>query len=218
MNIEWMAHACFKVTLDSGKVIVFDPYDESVGYKSQTIAADIVLVSHNHKEHACLKNITGNYKLINEEGSFDVDGVKIEGIASVGEKTTGEDKGANRLYKVTAEGITLLHMGDIGHIPDDEFIEKLGHIDILFIPVGGRYTIDGQEALEICKKIDPNIIIPMHYKTLFLELDLDTVFPFTDAAGTLFDRSHLVSSNFDITASSLKKRNRIIVMESSMEE
>lgn len=218
MRIEWMAHACFKVTLDSGKVIVFDPYDESVGYKSAKIDADIVLISHNHRDHACLKNICGDYRLINSEGDFEVDGVKIRGIKSVGEKTDGDDKGTNRVYKVEAESIKLLHLGDIGHIPDEDFVRQVGDVDIMFVPVGGRYTVDGKEALEICKMFDPNLIIPMHYKTLFLELDLDTVFPFTDAAGTLYDRSHIVNSSFEITASNLKKRTRIIVMEASMEE
>lgn len=218
MKIEWMAHSCFKVTLNDGKIIVFDPYDESVGYNAKKIDADIVTISHNHKDHSCLENITGEYVLINKAGSFEVDGIKITGIETNGEKTIGEEKGINRIYKIEAEGITMLHMGDICHIPQDDFITKLGKIDILFIPVGGKYTIDGKQAFEICKMIDANITIPMHYKTIFLELDLDTVFPFTDAAKKVFDRSHIAGSSFEIDAANLKKRNRIIVLDAAMDE
>ena len=69
----------------------------------------------------------------------------------------------------------------------------------------------------MAKRIEPNLIIPMHYKTLFLELKLDTVYPFTDAAKGYFDRSRLGTSSFSITADTLKKRSRIIIMESSLE-
>lgn len=216
MNIEWMAHSCFKVTLENGKVIVFDPYDESVGYRAAMITADIAVVSHSHKNHACLKNIVGNYTLVHEAKEYDINGVKITGYTLPGEdeKLTT----TNKIYKVEAEGVTLLHMGDIDKVPSEEFLKSLGDIDVLFIPVGGRFTINGEQAAEICKAMEPNIIIPMHYKTLFLGLDLDTVYPFTDAAGRYFDRSHLVKTSFDITASNLKKRSRIIVMEASMDQ
>ena len=218
MKIEWMAHSCFKVTLDNGKVIVFDPYDESVGYKSERIQADLVVVSHDHKDHSCLNNIEGDFTLINKAGNFDVDGIKVTGIETSGEKTIGNETGINRMYKVTAEGINLLHLGDIGNVPEEDIFKELGEIHILFVPVGGKYTVDGKEAVEICKMVDANIMIPMHYKTLFLELDLDTVFPFTDAAKKIFDRSHTASSCFEINAANLKKRSRIIVLDAAMDE
>jgi len=62
------------------------------------------------------------------------------------------------------DGVRLLHLGDLGHKLTDEEIKEIGSIDILFIPVGGTYTIDAKTATEVCKQIGPSIIIPMHFK------------------------------------------------------
>ena len=198
--------------------MIFDPFDDSIGYTRLQSMADIVFVSHDHKDHSCLKHIEGDFTLINKQGDFTVDGVEIKGIKTFHDKTCGSDKGENITYRVKAEDVTLLHLGDLGHIPTDEYFEQVGKVDVLFVPVGGTYTLNGAEAFEVAKRIEPNLIIPMHYKTLFLELHLDTVYSFTDAAKGYFDRSRQGSSTFSITADSLKKRSRIVVMESSLEE
>ena len=79
------------------------------------------------------------------------------------------------MYKFTIDDITLLHAGDLGHMIDDKLIESLGEIDILFIPVGGTYTLDAVIALEVIKKIKPKIAVPMHYKIEGLSLPIATV-------------------------------------------
>lgn len=217
MIIEWIAHSCFKVRLQSGTELLFDPFDESIGYSCVNTTADIVFVSHNHADHNYIKNIKGDYTLVNTPGAQQIGPVNILGIPTFHDKCQGAERGNNIAFRVEAEGLTLLHMGDIGHLPDEDFYEAIGNVDILFIPVGGLYTIDADEALAICKRIDPNLIIPMHYKTLFLEMDVDSVYRFTDAAGRYFDRSRLGSNSFEITADNKKKRTRIIVMENSLD-
>ena len=217
MTIEWIAHSCFKIRLESGREIVFDPFEDSIGYTRVDTTADIVLVSHDHYDHNCLDQIKGEYTLVNTPENRDLEGVVVEGFKTFHDKTHGIDRGENICFRVQAEGLTLLHMGDIGEVPSEEFFAEIGNIDILMIPVGGVYTIDANEAVEICKRIDPNIIIPMHYKTQRLRLDVDTVFRFTEAAGRYFDRSRLGGSSFRLTADDKKKRTRIMIMESSLE-
>ena len=217
MKIQWIAHSCFKVYLESGKTLLFDPFDDSIGYTREDTQADVVLVSHGHYDHSSLAHIKEGYQLINTPGTFEVDSIKIEGLPCYHDKEEGKKRGENIIFKVQAEGLTLVHLGDLGHIPSEELYEKIGQVDILFIPVGGFYTIDAQEALTICKRLEPNIIIPMHYKTLFLNLDLAPVYNFTDAAGSYFDRSRLGSNSFEITAANKKKRSRIVVMENSLD-
>ena len=104
-------------------------------------------------------------------------------------------------------------MGDLGCIPDDAFFEKLGSIDILMIPVGGNYTIDACEALAICERIGPNIIIPMHFKTPDSKLDIAPLHEFLEAVGREYDVSHHGKCYLDIDKVSLKKRTRVVVME-----
>jgi len=73
------------------------------------------------------------------------------------------------------DSYSLCHLGDLGHKLSNNDIEAIGDVDILFIPVGGNYTIDGKEASELTKKINPKIVIPMHYKTSKVSLPLDGV-------------------------------------------
>ncbi len=215
MNIKWYAHSCFLLTLKNGMRILFDPFDAHVGYTLPEISTDILLVSHAHSDHNYTSTVTGDYKLIDGAGDFECAGVKITAIAQFHDKSAGKERGSVLTFKIYAEGITLLHMGDIGHVPDDDYFEKLGNVDILLVPVGGIYTIDPKEALEICKKIEPNIIVPMHYKTPGLTYDLMSVFSFTNEARSYFDLSKLGDDEFDITSDNLKKRSRIIVMQNS---
>ncbi|MBQ9942399.1 MAG: MBL fold metallo-hydrolase [Christensenellaceae bacterium] len=217
MKVQWIAHSCFKVYLASGKTILFDPFGDTVGYVRETTSADYVLISHDHHDHNSLEHIEEGYKLINTPGVVEEDGIRIEGIEVWHDEVQGAKRGKNIMFKVSAEGLNLLHMGDIGHVLSDEMVEKLGKIDMLFIPVGGTYTVDAQGALTICKQLEPNIIVPMHYKTLFLTLPIDPVFNFTDAAGSYFDRSRLGSNSFELTAAGKKKRSRIIIMENSLD-
>lgn len=214
MKIEWMAHSCFKVTLENGKVIVFDPFDESIGYTRSDTAVDYVFISHDHKDHSCLDHLQGDYKVFRDGETVENDDISAIGI----ETLHGDNKGKNMTYRVTADGISLLHLGDLGDIPGEDYFEKLGHIDIMFVPVGGHSTLDAEKAFEVCKKVEPNLIIPMHFKTMFLELDLDPVFNFTDITKEYFDRSYLGASSFSITAATLKKRSRIMVMQCELED
>ena len=82
------------------------------------------------------------------------------------------ERGLNTIYVIRMEGITLCHLGDFGQESlEDEQVELIGGVDILFVPVGGKYTIDGKQAVSIVKQIEPKIIIPMHYKISGLSIE-----------------------------------------------
>lgn len=217
MIVEYIAHSCFKVTLEkSEKTIVFDPFGEEIGYKMPHMHADYVVCSHEHYDHNNTDALAGSVVLDAKKG-FKCNDFSIEGIETVHDAEGGKLRGMNTAIILRAEGLTLMHMGDIGCIPDEEFFERAGKIDVLMIPVGGIYTIDAEQAVEICKIMEPNIIIPMHYKTLFLEIDVDSIYKFTDAAKGYFDRAHCAST-YQIRADNLKKRSRILVMNYAAEE
>jgi L-ascorbate metabolism protein UlaG (beta-lactamase superfamily) len=78
------------------------------------------------------------------------------------------------------DGIRFCHCGDLGHILTDEQVKTLGAIDILFIPVGGVFTIDGKEARELVSKLKPRIAVPMHFRVGGLSISIQTVEPFLE--------------------------------------
>lgn len=164
LNIKWFGHSMWKIRNDEITIIT-DPFMD-IGYKMpENETADILLSSHDHFDHNNYLLIKGNPEILKSAGNFNIKGVEITMIPTWHDETKGKERGENLLMKFVISGKTLLHGGDLGHLPSDEIFNKLGKIDVLFIPVGGFFTIDADTARTIVEKINPGIVFPMHYKT-----------------------------------------------------
>ncbi len=182
MNISYFGHSCFKIEEKingENVVVVTDPFDKEVGLKVPNVEADIVTVSHEHSDHNNVSALRKNPFVINCAGEFDVKGVIVEGINSL----HGGDKGNNIIFRIDVEGVSLAHLGDLGDILDNKQLEKLGGVDILFVPVGGKYTLDAKKAVEVISQIEPRIVVPMHYKTKDSKIDIDGLDKFIKEIG-----------------------------------
>ena len=155
IKITHLAHAGFLIENDKEKLIV-DPADNSFGYEYKNEVVNYLLVSHGHFDH----NNTENIKVEENTGSF-----IISKIDSYHDKEQGALRGINVIHVIETENNRICHLGDLGTILNDEQIKLIGNIDILLIPVGGFYTIDYKEAIEVINQLNPNTIIPMHYIT-----------------------------------------------------
>lgn len=165
MEIKYLGHASFLLRTKTGKVIT-DPFDPKVvGLKYPKQEADIVTISHQHQDHNYLQGTSEGTLVLDWPGEFEKNSIRIFGFQSYHDKEKGAQRGENILYKIDTEDMSVLHCGDLGLIPDDNFIDKLGDVDVLMIPVGGFYTIDAAEAVKVIHKIEPSIVIPMHYQT-----------------------------------------------------
>lgn len=162
MEIKYIAHSCFVIKTKTASIVT-DPFSAEIGIKFPKLEADIVTVSHAHSDHDKVSNIDGTPMIFDWPGEFEVKGVSILGISSFHDGEKGAKRGSNVMYKFTAEGLNILHCGDLGHLLDDKTLEDIGPVDILFIPTGGIYTVDPTQAASIARRIDPYIIIPMHY-------------------------------------------------------
>lgn len=178
MNIQYYGHSCFKITTKpAGRatedvVIFMDPFNKSIGLRPPHGQADIVFVSHYHYDHDNVSALKGDPIVVDTPGEYSIKGVNTVGIDTFHDKKEGAERGRNTVFVLESENIRLCHMGDLGTDLDSKQLEKIGHIDILFIPVGGKYTIDGKEAARIARKIEPAIVIPIHYKVPELKIDL----------------------------------------------
>jgi len=162
----------------TGKTIVTDPFS-NIGYEMPKTYADVVTLSHRHKDHSAHKSVGGNPLIIEKEGCYEIDGVKITGIKAYHDNEQGKERGSVIIYKFRMDGLEICHLGDIGQTLDLELLEQILPVNILLIPVGGRYTIDAEQAKEYVDKIMPEIVIPMHYKTKSSTIDVDKVTEFT---------------------------------------
>ncbi len=182
MDITWLGHSCFRI---KGKevIIVTDPCHPSLGYSLGKIQADIVTLSHSHPGHCYTDTITGEFRLIKGPGEYELKGTFITGDWSWHDASQGEKLGRNTIYLLELDGMTLCHLGDIGHLPASELIEDIGEIEVLFVPVGGVSTIGGSAAAELVRRLTPKFVIPMHYKTAALVKDLEPVDKFLKELG-----------------------------------
>lgn len=162
MEIKYLGHASFLIKTKSADLVI-DPFGPSSGLKFPKIKADIVLVSHNHDDHNYVKGIEGDPVVFDWPGEYDCRGVALRGFSTFHDGAHGAERGTNVMFKLTAEQMSVLHCGDLGHMLDDKLIDEIGNVDILCIPVGGYYTIDHQVALQLTKKIDPALVLPMHF-------------------------------------------------------
>lgn len=162
--ISYLGHSCFRIQ-GAGVTVVTDPFSSSIGFAMPQTSADIVTISHEHEDHNYLAGIKGDPFVIREVGEYEIKGVEILGIPSFHDDVKGQKRGENIIYSFHLNGFFLVHLGDLGCKLAPEEVERLGEVDILFVPVGGFYTIDASLAWQVVGQLNPRIIVPMHYKT-----------------------------------------------------
>jgi len=208
MEIKWLGHSCFLIK-GKERTIITDPYHPSLGYSLGEPKADIVTLSHFHPGHSYIEGVANNPKQIKSPGEYEIGGTFITGIATFHDSAKGEIRGKNTIYLIEMDGITLCHLGDLGHSLTSQVIEELGVVDVLFSPAGEISTISVDTAVETIKQLNPHIVIPMHYKTDAIARNLEPVDKFLDKMGI-----HRVepTPKLSITQSSLPASTQVVVL------
>lgn len=215
MDITYLGHSCFRI-VGGDLSVVIDPYDPKIGMKLTSVTAQIVLVSHDHGDHNYIKGVQGYRKVIDGPGEYEIGGVSFIGIHTYHDGTKGAERGGNIVFVIEIDGFRICHLGDLGHKLSEKQISNIGEIDILMVPVGGFYTIDSGEALEVVRSIEPRIIIPMHYKTKDRPQSdkLEPVKTFVSAIGLTPEETNKIS----LKAGSLApEEQRLVVMRRKKE-
>jgi len=218
MNIIFHGQSCFEIQVKSeakegDAIIAIDPFGESVGLKAPKIKADILLITHNHPDHNNKKAVSGeDLFIIETPGEYERKGIYVKGILAFHDQKEGEERGDIVIYKIEAEGITLCHLGDLGQKElTSEQIEEIGEVDILFLPVGGVYSLDAKQAAEVVSQIEPRVVIPMHYKLPGGMKELDGVDKFLKQMG---QESIAPEKKFKATAKTLPvEETKVVVLE-----
>ncbi len=209
MKIVWIGHSSFQIKSDS--ILVMDPYSPKIGELPHRLSANVVTVSHQHFDHNYIEGVSGNPQIIDEPGEFSTKGFEIKGIKTFHDNEGGAKRGENIIFCISTEGLTLCHLGDLGHILTPEQIQEIGSVDILMIPVGGYYTIGANEALQVVHQINPKIVFPMHFmpKNSSLQLQIEGVEKFNELIGW-----DVIEQNgeFEITKPNLDAMNQKIII------
>jgi len=170
MRIEWIGHACFFITSETGISIVTDPYEtgfqDIMSYNPVNIRADIVTVSHEHGDHNHVQAVSGNPQVVRGTGLQTIKGQQFKGIHSFHDAVEGAQRGPNTIFTFMVDGIKTAHLGDLGHPLQPETLTELEGIDVLLAPTGGPgATMELLEVMDLWEQLKPSIVIPMHFKT-----------------------------------------------------
>ena len=167
MKIKWLGHACFLINSGGGLRVITDPYAVGGGIDYSPIKeiADVVVVSHDHGDHNNVSAVQGKPEVVKGSGTKIAKGIRFKGVATSHDASQGQQRGTNTVFCFTIDDIELCHLGDLGHLLSPGQVADIGVVDILFVPVGGFFTIDAPVASQVCDQLKPKIVIPMHFKT-----------------------------------------------------
>lgn len=181
MKLEWIGHACFRLTAEDGTVVITDPYDESVGIDMLPLEADLITMSHEHHDHNETRMLVGRPRIARGTQEAAAGSVAARAVASYHDGERGARRGPNAIRIFDIDGLKVVHMGDQGCMPDDGVLAAIADADVMMIPVGGTYTVDAQGAKAILSCAKPRCVIPMHVKTKHCPYPIAPVAPFLAA-------------------------------------
>ncbi len=209
MDITWLGHSCFVI---KGKqaTVVTDPYHDFDKYKLGRPSAAIVTVSHQHEHHNNAEDVDGAPKVISGPGEYEIKGVFITGISTFHDNVSGQKQGKNTIYVIEIDDIKVCHLGDLGHKLTSRQTEELSDVDVLLVPVGGVTTINAPVAAEVINMLDPEVVIPMHYKTEAIEMELEPIDNFLKEMGL---KEVVRQPKLNISKSGLTRDTQLVVLD-----
>lgn len=213
-TVRWFGQSCFEVTSASGKRLVLDPFDASIGYLVPSVSANVVLITHEHYDHNNAAAVKGEPDVLHGL-KMGPAMVKPAGIPVRAVRTShGDKRGENTVFVFSVDGVTFAHAGDLGVQLTPAQVKEIGPVDVLMVPVGSVYTIDGAGAAQVVKALKPRLVIPMHYKTPDLKIPLEGPDKFLAAAKAAgWPVKHAGKPSVSVTKAGLPKQTTVEVLE-----
>lgn len=223
LSLRWYGQSFFLLTSSGGTRIAIDPFND-IGYKLPDVSADAVTISHTHPDHnnpSLVKARDGkeprvfhgtknNLKEWVDVPRTKVGDVELYDVGVYHDDAEGKKIGKNAAFVFEADGLRLVHLGDLGHQLSDEQLKKIGRVEVVMVPVGGKYTIDAAGADRVLRQLEPRLIIlPMHYRTPALKVQLEKVDAFLAGKDNV---RKVDSATLDLRREDLPAKPEIVVL------
>src|SRR5579884_377125 len=191
MRIRWYGQSAFLLSGEQGRVFV-DPFGDMSGLAARgfrfdypairDVAADLLLVTHDHGDHNAVDGIGGDPLVLRSAGTHETPLGQVVGISSEHDAVAGTQRGQNTIFRFALDGLAIAHLGDFGQPAlRPEQREALGEVDVLLVPVGGSFaTLPAADAAALVREVAPSVVVPMHYRTELVSF-LDPPEPFLEA-------------------------------------
>ena len=188
--------------------MVTDPYPTSVGLRIDNRPASVVTVSNTHPNHNNAESIEGDPKVFSNPGEYEYNGVTVRGVMTpLADGQPQEER--NVAFSIEIGAINICHLGDISIPLTTRLIDELKPVDVVLVPTGGHCTIDMDQVYQTLQDLDAKIVIPMHYKTEGINVDVDSIDNFVRRMGLdeIQAQPRLV-----VTSTNLGTDMRVVVM------
>ena len=208
MDITWYGHSCFRLSERGRATAITDPYDESVGYGLPKLKGDVVTISHTAPGHSNAELVKGALRVIETPGEYEVGNVFVIGLPM--HNITSDPPKRNVAYLFNYDGLTVVHLGDLDHVPSQSELEALGSVKVALVPVGGGGALNSTQAAEVIGLIEPAIVIPMHYQMESTAFELDPLERFLREMGI----SHVQEEDvLRVSAGALPESTQVVVLK-----
>ena len=219
LTIAYLGHSCFTITATDGTIIMIDPYGTYVPYPALPKPADVLLVTHEHVDHNAVDRVEGHPTIVRGldnkgnvvEKEQTVEAIPIKSIAA----SHGPGRGNTALFVFVVDGVHFAHLGDIATLLSSQQTETLSDVEVLFIPVGGKATVDASQAVTMIESLPSvRVVIPMHYFIPnYCPWPFDPVDTFLGAAEVKLPVFHKGVSQVSLSAGTLPEGTEVWVLE-----
>lgn len=206
MEITWYGLSCFRLTDRGQTTIITDPYNGKLGLPPLKLKGDVVTISHDASGHNDESAVSNRQHSLRGPGEYEIGGVFITGIATNNDVNVPE----NILYLFDYGGVTIAHLGDMAKVPTQTRIEALEEVHVLLVPVGGGNSLNASQAAELVSMLEPNIVVPMHYKLPGLKLELEDVERFLKEMGVTRPETE---ASLKVTPTTIPEETEVVLLE-----
>ncbi len=209
MEITWYGHSCFRLVERGRATVVTDPFGDNLGYEVPKLKADVVTISHDAPGHNNIDMVRGCEHIVSGPGEYEIGGVFIIGVPSYNRES--ENPRLNVIYVLDFEGLSVAHLGDLDHVPNQSMVESLGPVDVALVPVGDGSALSSSQAAEVINLLEPSIVVPMHFQTEALRgMTLDPVDRFLKEMGI---SSVQAEPLLKISAGTLPEQTQVVLLD-----
>lgn len=211
MEITWYGHSCFRLAERGKPTIITDPFSDAIGLPPLKVKGDVVTISHDVPGHNHADAIKGARHILRGAGEYEIGGVFIMGLGM--HNTTSPEPRANVSYLFAYDGLTVLHLGDLDHVPAQSVIEEIGEVNVLLLPVGGGMSLKAAQAAEVVSLIEPFFVVPMHYELPGLAVELEPLDKFLKAMGVSKAQE---AEMLKVAASDMPEQPQVVVLSAQV--
>ncbi|MBK8031514.1 MAG: MBL fold metallo-hydrolase [Anaerolineae bacterium] len=211
MEITWYGHSCFRIAERGKPAVITDPFSDEIGIPSPKVKGEVVTISHDVPGHNFVEAVKGAPMILRGSGEYEIGGVFIMGIAM--HNANSPDPRPNISYLFDYDGLTVLHLGDLDHVPAQSLIEEIGEVNVLLLPVGGGMSLKAAQAAEVVSLIEPFYVVPMHYELPGLAFELEPLDKFLKAMGVSKVQE---SDMLKVSASDMPDQPQVVVLSAQV--